>query len=298
VKRRLIDRLHDRLWKECSARKTTDNLATTGTAARDGSVSGTMAWPDACALLANGMSDSRGFRRERAVREVVETLAPSDGRHHAKRIRAAAPDLFMDRRVRAVDAWGEPVRWSGLLLGTPAAFSPTTLRYLSHALWLRDHGLVNRRGTVVEIGVGFGGLAAMNAIVSEAHTVLADLPPVTQAALRMLDETKLGRFAASSDETEPAGDFCVVSNYAFTELTSNLQDHYIDRYLRASASGMIVSNANVFSRSIGGRDDQALVSALQAAGIPAKLERESDLLGPSDHLGGVTLVTWKRDPGP
>ena len=298
MKRRLIDRLHDRLWKECSARKTTDNLATGGTAGRDGSVSGTMAWPDACALLADGMSDSRGFRRERAVREVVETLGPSDGRHHAKRIRAAAPDLFRDSRVRAVDAWGEPVRWSGLLLGTPAAFSPTTLRYLSHALWLRDHGLVKRRGTVVEIGVGFGGLAAMNAIVSEAYTILADLPPVTQAALRMLSETGLGKFAISSDETEPAGDFCVVSNYAFTELTSDLQDHYIDRYLRASSSGMIVSNANVFSRSIGGRDDQALVSALQAAGIPAKLERASALLGPSDHLGGVTLVTWKRDSEP
>jgi hypothetical protein len=298
VKRRLIDRLHDRLWHECSVRMTTDTLATTGTAGRDGSVSGTMAWPDACALFANGTSDGRGFRRERAVREVVETLAPSDGRHHAKRIRALAPELLMDSRVRRVDAWGDPVRWPGLLLGTPAIFSPTMLRYLSHALWLRDHALVRRGGTIVEIGVGFGGLAAMNAIVSEAHTVLVDLPPVTQAALRMLGETGLGEFAAYSDKIDPAGDFCVVSNYAFTELTSELQDHYIDRYLRASTSGMIVSNANVFSRSIGGRDNHGLVSALQAAGIPAKLDHDSELLGPSDHLGGVTLVTWKRDPGP
>jgi hypothetical protein len=298
VKRRLIDRLHDRLWHECSMRKTTDHLAATGTAGRDGSVSGTMAWPDACAHLANEKGDSRGFRRERAVREVVETLAPSDGRHHAKCIRATAPELLMDARVQAVDAWGDPVRWSGLLLGTPAAFSPTTLRYLSHALWLRDHGLVKRGGTIVEIGVGFGGLAAMNAIVSEAHTVLVDLPPVTQAALRMLGETGLGKFAVSSDTTEPADDSCVISNYAFTELAADFQDHYIDRYVRGSASGMIVSNANVFSRSIGGRDDHGLVSVLQAAGIPARLERATDLLGPSDHLGGVTLITWKRDPGP
>ena len=297
MKRRLIDRLHDRLWKECSARKTADNFVTTGGAGRGGSVSGIMAWPDACAVLARGESDSRGFRRERAVREVVETLGPSDGRYHAQRIRSIAPNLLTDPRVRAVDAWGDPVRWPGLLLGTRDPFSPTTLRYLSHALWLRDRGLVRPGGTIVEIGVGFGGLAAMNAIASGARTVLVDLPPVTQAALRMLGETDLGKFASPADEGDPPATFCVVSNYAFTELTSDLQDHYIDRYLRASSSGMIVSNANVFSRSIGGRDDDALVSALQAAGIPAKLERDSNLLGPSDHLGGVTLVTWERDTG-
>ncbi|MCW1923549.1 hypothetical protein OKA05_13375 [Luteolibacter arcticus] len=298
MKRRLIDRLHDRLWKEYSVRKTTDNFATTGRAGRHGSVSGTMAWPDACAILADGESGSHGFRRERAVREVVETLGPSDGRYHARRIRALAPELLADSRLRAVDEWGNPIRWPGLLLGTGVPFSPTTLRYLSHALWLRDHRRVKPGGTVVEIGVGFGGLAAMNAIVSNAHTVLVDLPPVARAALRMLNETSLGEFATSADETGPLDSFCVVSNYAFTELTSDLQDHYIDRYLRASSTGMIVSNANVFSRSIGGRDDAALVSALQAAGIPAKLEREADLLGPSDHLCGVTLITWGRGTGP
>jgi len=277
---------------------TTDKLAASGSADHGGSVSGTMAWPDACSQLGQGEIESRNFRRERAVREVVETLAPSDGRYHGERIRSSSPELLVDPRVRTVDAWGDPVRWPGLLLGMPASFSPTTLRYLSHALWLRDQGLVPRGGMIVEIGVGFGGLAAMNGIVSEAHTLLVDLPPVTRAAMRMLAETGLGKSGTSSDEIEPSGDFCVVSNYAFTELTSDLQKHYIDRYLRASSSGMIVSNANVFSRSIGGRDDDALLSALHAAGIPAKLDRASDLLGPSDYLGGVTLVTWKRGSAP
>jgi hypothetical protein len=253
-----------------------------------------MAWPEACAALGGRQRDSYNFRRERAVREVVETLAPSDGRYHAARIRRIAPELLEDPRVRAVDAWGDPVRWPRLLLGTPAPFSPTTLRYLSHALWLRDEGLVQRNGIIVEIGVGFGGLAAMNAIVSGARTVLVDLPPVTQAALRMMQETGLAEFATPTEERGPSGEFCVVSNYAFTELTTELQDHYIGRYLGNSSSGMIVSNANVFSRSIGGPDDEALVSALRAAGIAAQLDRRSELLGPSDHLSGVALVTWDK----
>jgi len=298
VKRRFIDRLHDRAWIEATARMTVDSLTATGEAARHGSISGTMAWPEACAALAGRQRDSHRFRRERAVREVVETLAPSDGRYHASRISRIAPELLEDPRVRAVDAWGDPVRWPRLLLGTPEPFSPTTLRYLSHALWLRDEGLVQQNGTIVEIGVGFGGLAAMNAIVSGARTVLVDLPPVTQAALRMMEETALSEFATSAEETNPSGEFCVVSNYAFTELTTGLQDHYIDRYLRRSPTGMIVSNANVFSRSIGGRDDEALASALRASGIAAKLDRQNDLLGPSDHLAGVALITWEKSDRP
>ncbi|MCW1885150.1 hypothetical protein OKA04_10460 [Luteolibacter flavescens] len=294
MKRRFIDRLHDRLWLEWSSRKTTDTLGESGQAGREGSVSGTMAWPDACAVLARGGGTSRGFRRERAVREVVETLGPSDGRYHARRILTAAPELLRDPRVRAVNSWGDPVLWPALLLGTPAPYSPTTLRYLSHALWLRDHGLVKQGGTIVEIGVGYGGLAAMNAIVSGARTTLADLPPVTEAAMKMLGENGLAEFATPATDSGPDGDYCVISNYAFTELTGELQDHYIGRYLRASTSGMIVSNANVFARSIGGRDDNALVAALHAAGIPARLDPASDLLGPSDHLGGVTLITWTK----
>ncbi|HEY1122298.1 MAG TPA: hypothetical protein VGE67_11890 [Haloferula sp.] len=294
MKRRLIDRLHDRAWIEATARMTVDSLTATGDAARHGSISGTMAWPEACAALAGRKRDSHLFRRERAVREVVETLAPSDGRYHASRISRIQPELLEDPRVRAVDAWGDPVRWPRLLLGTPDHFSPTTLRYLSHALWLRDEGLVQPNGIIVEIGVGFGGLAAMNSIVSGARTLLVDLPPVTQAALRMMEETGLTKFAASAEGSDPSGEFCVVSNYAFTELATDLQDHYIERYLRKSSSGMVVSNANVFSRSIGGRDDEALVSALRASGIDATLDRRNDLLGPSDHLAGVALVTWEK----
>lgn len=251
-----------------------------------------MAWPDACGELADGLRDCRNFRRERAVREVVETLGPSDGRHHAARIRRSSPQHLEDLRVKAVDAWGNPFRWPGLLLGTASSFSPTTLRYLSHALWLRENGRVKPGGTIVEIGVGFGGLAAMNAIVSGARTVLVDLPLVARAASRMLEEVGLAGYGLLEDAAELPQEFSVVSNYAFTELTKELQDHYIRRFLRASSHGMIVSNASVFSASIQGRDDAALVSALKASGIDALIDREDGLLGPTDHLVGVSLVSW------
>jgi len=292
VKRRLIERLHDRAWKEVTERMTVASLAVTGEVARAGSVSGTMAWPEACAALAGRKRTSRRFRRERAVRDVVETLGPSDGRYHAARIRHIAPDLLDDPRVRAADAWGDPVRWPGFLLGTPATFSPTTLRYLSHALWLRDEGLVEPGGTIVEIGVGFGGLAAMNAIVSGARTLLVDLDPVTAAARFQMQETGLAAFAVAAGDEELPGRYCVVSNYAFSELNRELQDHYLGRYLRGSTHGMIVSNASCFAKSIGGRDDDALATALAEAGIHATRNPEGCPLGPSDQMVGVGLFTW------
>lgn len=271
---------------------TVDYPEAAGKAGHRGSVSGTMAWPDVCAAFANGDRSSVRFRRDRAVRDVVETLGPSDGRYHARRIRAIAAGLLADARVRLVDSWGDPVRWPALLLGTPAAFSPTTLRYLSHALWLRHCGLVKPGGTVVEIGVGFGGLAAMNAIVSGARTVLVDLPEVAKAALRMLDEVALAGHGVLAGAAELPDEYCVVSNYAFTELASDLQDQYLQNFMKGSSHGMIVSNTAVFASTIGGRNDDQLVSALRGAGLDARQDTSHEVLGPADRLIRGSLIAW------
>lgn len=291
----LTQRLHDRIWHEVSERLTSGGHrpedAVPGAGAGNESVSGTMPWTAACGSFADGARGSAGFRRERSVREVVETLGPSDGRFHAARVLERAPELLRDERVRRVDGWGDPIRWPAWLLGTSESFSPTTLRYLSHALWLRETGRVRQGGWIVEIGVGFGGLAAMNAIVSGARTVLVDLPVVCEAARRALEEMGLGDHVAH--EGMPAGEsFAVVSNYAFTELGTGLQELYADRYIKGSAHGMIVSNAAVFSRGIGGRDDEELAALLRSSGVAAQIDRQSPILGPTDLRVGVVELRW------
>ena len=296
MKRPLIDRIHDRLWtitgNWLDIKRPLPSVECI--AAVDGSISGTMDWPRACAALASGALTSKNFRRIHAVRQVVETLGPVDGRHFARWIRDSAPGYLTDKRVAAIDAWGDPIRWPAACLGTPRAFSPTTLRFLAHALWLKKEGFVKEGGTVVEIGVGFGGLAAMNAIVSNATTIMIDLPPVVVAAMLQMRELGLGNFASNDQSKATAGDVCFISNYAFTELSREMQDAYVDEFIRHADRGVILSNAAVFAQHMRSRDNNQIIELLTAHGINAKLESSSTVLCQSDIRFGNALVLWKR----
>jgi len=254
------------------------------------SVSAPSAWVEIAAAAADGTVSTAGLRRLKPVMDIVETVPPGDGIAYAKLIQRLGGDFLSEEKTIRVDRWGDPIRWPGFLLGTPTAFSPTSLRYLATALWLREEGLVERGGTVVEIGVGFGGLAAMNRIVSVAGTVAVDLPQVEGLAARMLGEVGLG--GCLLEKKIPEGPFTFVSNYAFTELSARVQDIYFEKWIRHSRHGLIVSNANIFSRSIGGRDDTALLELLESAGFEVTIRKDADFLCRSDHVCDVSVFTW------
>ncbi len=290
--RSLTDRIMDKLW----------TLASQGLEATDpppgpsemqteaSSVSATTDWPLACAALANGAWSSRNFRRRHAVRRIVETLAPSDARQFARWLRQHRPALLDDDRVRRVGDWGDPIKAPGWLLGCRHAWSPSSLRYLAHAVWLGDSGHISENGHIVEVGVGFGGLAAMLAVVSGAITRMADLPEVERAATLQMSELGLGGHVATRPRLPD--DFTFVSNYAFTELTGAQQDRYIEEFARHAPRGVIISNAGVFARSIGGRNDDELVARLKASGIDARIIPDAPVLGPSDMICGNRLICW------
>jgi hypothetical protein len=292
--RSFFDRLQDRLWTVRLQREALDLPSSVGCAAMGGSISGEMAWPQACAALADGLVSSEHFRRLRAVVDVVETLGPCDGRHHARLIRLAGhKDWLDDVKMLDLSSWGDPMLWPHVLLGVPHAIAPTSLRYLSHALWLRDQGLIPENGRVAEIGVGYGGLAGMNALVSHTKTTLVDLPDVERAAMRMLQENALEHAAIPSAQSEGSEEFdCVISNYAFTELSTELQDQMLSRYIARSRHGMILSNAEVFSRQIGGRSNEELWLALKDHGIQASRHAEHPLFSPADRMCGSVLFVW------
>lgn len=259
----------------------------------DASVSGSMQWPGICHSLASGKVISGGFRQLLPVREVVETLAPSDGRHFAEWIRESDCRWLDDGRVHRLDDWGDPIKAWKSVLRTRRPFSPTTLRYVAHAIWLGRSGYVGRGGDVVEIGVGFGGLAAANALVSDARSVFVDLPSVCGVARMMMGEIGLSDWCLS--EFELSGDYCLVSNYAFSELRADVQDMYFERYIRAAPRGAILSNAAMFASGIGGRTDDELVEWFRGEGVPAVADGDLDIFSPADRACGVKLIHWNRN---
>jgi len=292
--RALTDRLQDRLWTIRAIREAVAMRSSREDESQIDSISGEMAWPQACAALADGVITSALFRRLRAVMEVVETLGPCDGRHHARLIRAAGYAEWLNRpEILSLALWGDPLLWPGMLLGTTRAMAPTSLRYLSHALWLRNEGLLGEKAHVVEIGVGYGGLVAMNSLVSHTRTTLVDLPDVERAAMKMLAENALAHAASHSAAAAAHSVFdCVISNYAFTELSTALQDRLIKRYLIRAKHGMILSNAAVFATKIGGRSDEALVATLKENGIDARIDYDHPLFSPADHFCRCALIRW------
>jgi hypothetical protein len=295
MKRRLQDRIHDRAWREigqwlaCPAK--TSARATTSTG-ESSSVSAAMPWAEVCAAFADGNLTSSGFRRNAAVRDIVETVGAVEGCFYANQIVKWGAEWLNNPAVAKIDAWGNPIRWPGCLLGTPKAFSPTTLRYLATALWLKRSGYLAAGSEIVEIGVGFGGLAAMNALVSKALTTLVDLPQVEHSALRMLGETDLASHGRLSRDRRDSNAHLVISNYAFTELNSKIQNQYFEKYLKHAAHAVIISNSAIFAASIRGRSDDDLIGWFRSAGHPAKLETQNELLGPGDHLCGVSIIHW------
>lgn len=259
-----------------------------------GSVSGASAWVRIARAVVEGRLPGSGIRSHPAVFDIVETVGPTDGIHYARLIRAWDSEISHGEDFERIDSWGDPLRWPAKLLGFPRPASPTSLRYLATALWLARRGLVRPGLPVIEIGVGFGGLAACNHLVSGSTTTLIDLPPVEALAARMLEETLGLNAPRSSTGATPPEDFCLVSNYAFTELSCELQDEYIETWVRHAPRGLIVSNAAVFSDGIEGRSDEELLAQLREAGLPAHLDREDAMLCPTDRHFGVSLIYWDR----
>ncbi len=294
MKRRLIDRIHDRVWREVSQRLSckTAILEPVKSGMMASSISATMPWADCCAVYADGKITSGNYRRNSAVREIVETVGPVDGGFYAKLIRLWNAEWLTDPRIQRIDNWGNPIRWPGGLLGTPGAFSATTLRYLATAIWLRRHEHFSQNSSIIEIGVGFGGLAAMNALVSGTITAMVDLPQVERAAMRMLAEVDLGDYGYVSEADNHVKAHFIISNYAFTELNPDIQKIYFDKYIKTSEHGMIISNSGVFASSINGRTDDELIAWFRDEGLPARLETDNELLGPADHLCGVGMILW------
>jgi hypothetical protein len=294
MKRKLIDRIHDRIWSEVGQLLSYHpNLPkVTNGGNESSSISAAMPWADICAAFADGKLNSRNFRRNSAVRDIVETVGAVDGRFYAKKILAWDPDWLGNSKIMEINKWGDPIRWPGLLLGTSEPFSPTTLRYLATALWLKRQGYVKSDTRITEIGVGFGGLTAMNALVSGATTTMVDLPQVENSALKMLTEVGLESHARrDTGSSDFSADF-VISNYAFTELNAEIQSGYFARYIKHSAHGMIISNSSIFASSICGRTDDDLLKWFCAEGLAARLETANDLLAPGDALCGVNMILW------
>jgi hypothetical protein len=166
--------------------------------------------------------------------------------------RVAELDLVLDRP--------DAIEVGGLRL------SPTMCRYLVRAIEL-NHLFDLEGQRIVEIGGGFGGLAAvLHTLVRPASYVIYDLPDVQAAQRAALGLMGLPGVQFETDVATMDGDL-LVSDYAFSELHDDVQERYGARFSRFPHGALLCSSHLFESRLNCPRDMVARLARLSGVAV-------------------------------
>lgn len=139
--------------------------------------------------------------------------------------------------------------------------SPTVLRYVKVAYEINKLFGNLSALRVGEIGVGFGGQAAvLDRLFGVTDYVAFDLPEVLSLCELFLagidSRIKPKLIDGRKPNTEKVD--LVISNYAFSELSRSIQDEYLDKVILGAKSGYITWN-NLSSKHLDGHSLRELV---------------------------------------
>ena len=199
-------------------------------------------YPQACLTAANDYLAFNVFRRNEVYRFVLENVDEAMGARYLDEIAkdpeiVAAMEAFRDN-----DIWGAPLVFEYPKFGT---FSPQTLRYVRVLAELKALFGDLKGMDICEIGVGYGGQCrTINAFYEPATYRLVDIQPALALAQRYLGYYITPAVLSFPTMNELAGaDYdLVISNYAFTELSRELQDVYLRKVILRSRRGYITYN--------------------------------------------------------
>jgi hypothetical protein len=169
------------------------------------------------------------FRRSFSYCEIVENVTHRQGLAYASRIESLTNGGLVLKVGNQNDIIGNPIRFKYPVFGK---ISPTTLRYISVALEIKNKFGPNLSGEFVEIGGGYGGQISIlkdyfrinNYGVYDLHNVQS----LIKKYLESIDKIKDIKFLNLETSEKSVWDL-VISNYAFSELPKELQEIYIDK---------------------------------------------------------------------
>ena len=215
-----------------------------------------------CEQAANDDRIFETFRNRPEYTGVVETVDYSTGKEYLNIVMSQSPE-FADvfEKFKSTDKLGNPKVY-GYLYGL---FSPTTLRYIKVLSDLKNYfGSLNGM-RIIEIGGGYGGQCKVISDLFEFESyTLVDLQPCLRLAKKYLDklEVKNVSYCTSHDLTGKCNYDLVISNYAFSEITRNVQDIYIKKILNKSSRGYMLCNFITHGTQINSYTESELINLL------------------------------------
>ena len=201
-------------------------------------------------LLKRQLINMRYFKISSDIQIIVlfsEHVSREQGQAYLDIIQHNSPSLYNrigDFRVN--DLIGNPNTFD---FGAPVGrFSPTTLRYVKVLSDLaRLFGDLNKF-KLAEIGIGYGGQTLTTDRLFTCRFYLFDLPPVLKLASKYLESHVLSGsyIPCTLNKHHGSDEFdLVVSNYAFSELLSQLEEKYIHKVLSKAKRGYLTMNSGV-----------------------------------------------------
>jgi len=201
------------------------------------SVSDTRAYNSLCAAAAADPDVFATFKRQPAYTAILEHVSCDLGAAYLKAAIAQTPSLeaTLDR-FRDNDRLGKPHVCD---FGTYGVFSPTTLRSVKVLSDLRTLFGPLDDFRIVEIGVGYGGQCFITHAGGGFRSyALIDLPSVLLLGSRYLEELGVPNVVVDSE-----GPFdLVLSNYAFSECTRQVQEGYLRELIQPTPRGYMTCN--------------------------------------------------------
>lgn len=164
-------------------------------------------------------------------------------------------------------------------------FSSSTIRYLCHLGNILEYFPILTGMRIVEVGGGFGGLASLVCTHADVKSyTLVDLPDVMKLQARWLSETLRPEMRSkitfwNEGREEPEQFDLFISNFAFTECSPVIQDHYIETLIKRSDNGFILYNMRVESYH-----PAILLTKLQRAAVNVRRYQEEPLTCPTNML--------------
>ena len=230
------------------------------------------------ALLSN-------FRRKYDYREILEHVSFSLGKQYLDLIKYSMPDSYNQLLLENLrnDSFGNPYRYK---YSEKLCISPTTLRYIYTAIDIERTIGLGRNESVVEIGVGYGGQAAvLESLYKVSNYDAFDLPEVISLANVYLKKIN-SRIRFDSRDIHRAQDKVwdiAISNYAFSELNKDLQIRYLDSILSRTSRGYMIMNSGRLNAS--GRSNSKLSVNEIAEFLPTmRIKEENPLTGPDNYV--------------
>lgn len=235
-------------------------------------------------LIQNEKSVS-GFRRNFEYRRVLEHVDWSLCKQYLSRIDELSPGnkKALMQSHKPNDFFGSPHRF---LISRSDWMAATTIRYISVLMEICSITPVSEQMRIVEIGVGYGGQAAIfNREFGIRDYSMFDLQPVHNLVIQYLkgiDSPLVPEFLDINSDFNRSWDL-VISNYAFSELPSRLQTEYVVKVLKQANHGYLIMNSGRTNKTGRSNGKLSLDEILQQ--LPhAEVREEKPLSGPDNYV--------------